>query len=157
MLSKKEIILNAFVIICLAVFSAWYAYDAYQASSSLDNLILVFPVVIAVLILCVYQFFIDLNTVKTTQPDTEPDDKPKDDVLTVIPVIVLFALYVLTLEYLGFDVGTVLFLAIFLVFHGERRIAWILGYSLVYGFLVAYFFSMMLPYPMPMMLLPTDY
>lgn len=157
MLSKKETLLNSVVIICLAVFSAWYAYDAYHASSSMNNLILVFPVALVVLILCIYQFFIDIKTAQKTQPAAKSQDKPKDEVLTVIPVIVLFALYVLTLEYLGFDLGTVLFLAIFLIFHGERRIAWVLGYSLVYGFLVAYFFSMMLPYPMPMTLLPTDY
>lgn len=166
MLSKKEIVINAFVICCLAAFCTWYAFDAYRASDSLDNLILVLPIAILVLLLCLFQFFVDIwgkvgkhaKSASNKHADADKKEKSeKDDIMTVLPVIVIFAFYVLTLEYLGFDVGTVLFLGIFLLYHGERRIPWVLGYSLVYGLLVAYFFSAMLPYPMPMMILPTDY
>jgi hypothetical protein len=77
--------------------------------------------------------------------------------LSVLPVIILFAVYVLSLEWVGFDVGTVLFVASFLFLQGERRVTWLIAYSLVFGILVALFFSYMLPYPMPMTFIATDY
>jgi putative tricarboxylic transport membrane protein len=150
MFLSKEKIANSIVILCLAAFVLWYAIDTHNASSNIENVVLVIPVAAITLCLCLYEFF--------TQKDINDDIKEdKDDFVSVIPVIVLFTLYILTLEYLGFDVGTVLFLALFLFFHGEKRVAWIIGYSLVYGFIIAYFFSSMLPYPMPMLILPTDY
>ncbi|KAB7887290.1 tripartite tricarboxylate transporter TctB family protein [Poseidonibacter ostreae] len=145
---STEKIANSIVILCLATFVLWYAIDTHNASSSLENIILILPIAAIVLCLCIYEFF--------TQKDISKEET-KDSISSVIPVMILFTLYVLTLELLGFDVGTVLFLGLFLFFHGEKRLPWILGYSLVYGFIIAYFFSQMLPYPMPMMILPTDY
>lgn len=145
---SKEKMANSIVLLCLAAFVLWYAIDTHNASSSIENIILILPVAAITLCLCIYEFF--------TQKDINKDEK-KDSFLSVIPVMVLFTLYVLSLEILGFDIGTVLFLGLFLFFHGEKRLPWILAYSLVYGFIIAFFFSQMLPYPMPMTLLPTDY
>ncbi len=146
---SKEKIANSIVILCLAAFVLWYSIDTHNASSSLENIILILPIAAITLCLCLYEFF--------TQKDMQEKEEEKESISSVIPVIILFTLYVLSLEYLGFDIGTVLFLGLFLFFHGENRFPWILGYSLVYGFIIAYFFSQMLPYPMPMMILPTDY
>lgn len=148
----REKIANSIVILCLAAFVVWYLIDTYNASSSLENNILILPVAIITLCLCTYEFFKSKKV-----REEEKDEEEKDDILAVIPVMVLFTLYVLTLEYLGFDVGTVLFLGVFLFYHGERRLPWLIGYSLVYGLAIAYFFSVMLPYPMPMSIFPTDY
>ena len=144
---SKENIANSIVLLCLATFVLWYGFDTYNASNSIENTVLILPVAAITLCLCIYEFF--------TQKDINKEKK--DDFISVIPVIVLFVLYILTLEFLGFDIGTMIFLALFLFFHGEKKFSWILGYSLVYGFLIAYFFSQMLPYPMPMLILPTDY
>ena len=145
---STEKIANSIVILCLATFVLWYVIDTHNASSSIENIVLILPVAAITLCLCIYEFF--------TQKDMINEEE-KDDFLSVIPVMVLFTLYVLTLEILGFDIGTIIFLGLFLFFHGEKRLPWILGYSLVYGFIIAYFFSQMLPYPMPMTILPTDY
>ena len=93
------------------------------------------------------------------QPDQSPDrEQPElDPVKSIVPVVSLFAGYVITLPWLGFDVGTFLFISLFLWFHGERRWQWVLGYGLCAATLMALFFSAMLPYPMPMLLLATDY
>lgn len=144
---NKERLADSIVLLCLAAFVVWYAFDAHSASSSMENMILILPVASITLCLCIYEFFV-------RSPDGE---EKKDEVLTVLPVMILFTLYVLTLEVLGFDVGTVLFLGLFLFFHGEKRIPWLLAYSLVYGLVIVYFFSLMLPYPMPMTFFPTDY
>ncbi len=147
---SSEKIANSIVILCLATFVLWYAFDAHQASNSLENMILILPVCAITLCLCIYDFF-------TSREDTCEEKKKKENFSTVMPVMILFSLYVLSLEYLGFDLGTVLFISLFLFFHGEKKWTWIIGYSIVFGFLIAYFFSLMLPYPMPMMVLPTDY
>lgn len=150
MLFSKEKIANSIVLLCLAAFVLWYAVDTHNASSSIENIVLIIPVAAITLCLCIYEFF--------TQKDINmQEDESKESFSSVIPVMVLFTVYILTLEILGFDIGTVLFLGLFLFLHGEKRLPWILGYSLVYGFIIAYFFSAMLPYPMPMTILPTDY
>lgn len=146
---SKEKLANSIVILCLATFVLWYAFDTHKASSSLDNIILVIPVAAITLCLCIYEFF--------TQKDINKEEEPKDDFFSVIKAMSLFFIYILTLEYLGFDLGTIIFMAVFLYLHSEKRIVWVLAYSLVYGFVISYFFSQMLPYPMPMMFLPTDY
>ena len=56
----------------------------------------------------------------THKDEIEEDKDKKEDITTVLPVIILFTLYVFTLEILGFDVGTVVFIALFLFFHGEN-------------------------------------
>ena len=64
----------------------------------------------------------------------------------------LFSAYVLTLNWLGFDVGTALFVGAFLWLQGERRLRWLVGYSLAFALVLTLFFSRMLPYPMPTLL-----
>ena len=138
------------VLILLAGLSAFYGFDAYQASSSILNLILVLPVTVLVLVLCTFQFIVAVPGVRKPDPAFDP-------VKDVIPVMALFVFYVATLEWLGFDVGTFVFIGAFLWLHGERRWPWVIGYALAFSMLMALFFSMMLPYPMPMLILDTAY
>ena len=127
-----------------------YGIDAYQASSHILNLILVLPVIAIVLVLCLVQFVFEIRSVGVKAP-------ARERVADVAPVIGLFAAYVLTLEWLGFDIGTMLFVAIFLWLQGERRWHWLIGYSVGLSFALATFFSAMLPYPMPMLILQSAY
>ena len=138
------------VLLVLASLVILYGLDTYNASRDVLNLILVLPIIVLVLVLCLAQFVIELRTVKAETPVREP-------VADVAPVIGLFAAYVLTLEWLGFDIGTVLFVAAFLWLQGERRWHWLFGYSISLGFGLALFFSTMLPYPMPMLILQSAY
>ena len=134
----------------LAGLAATYCIDAYRASSHILNLILVLPVTVIVLVLCTIQFILAVPRVR--EPDTSAD--PVKDVL---PVMALFTFYVVTLEWLGFDVGTFLFIGAFLWWHGERRWQWVIGYALAFSMSMALFFSKMLPYPMPMLILESAY
>lgn len=65
----------------------------------------------------------------------------------------LFAVYVLTLPWLGFDLGTALFLAVFLRMRGERRWTWLAAYSIAFALALSFTFSRLLPYEMPLRLL----
>jgi hypothetical protein len=138
------------VLLVLAGLAALYGFDAYDASSDVLNLILVLPVIILVLGLCLAQFVIEFRDRKAPPP-------VRESAVDVAPVIGLFAAYVLTLEWLGFDIGTLLFVAAFLWLQGERRWRWLFGYSISLGFGLALFFSAMLPYPMPMLILQSAY
>jgi len=143
---------NADVIILsgIAVLVGLYLYDAVGASKQILNLIFVLPVGIIVLLLCVVQMGV---SVKCTD-DQEESDEPFSSVL---PAMALFAGYVLSLAWLGFDVGTSLFVGMFLWRQGERRWPWLVSYSVFFGFLLSFFFARMLPYPMPMLLLESAY
>jgi putative tricarboxylic transport membrane protein len=112
------------------------------------NLILVVPVAVAILALCLAQFVLGVSKLRA-------EEEPKEPVSDVVPITLLFAAYILTLPWLGFDVGTSLFIAVCLWWHGERRWPWVLAYSISFAFALAYFFSSVLPYPMPMLILNT--
>ena len=142
--------LDIAVLVVLIIFTAWYLYDSYTASTHIMNLILVLPLAGLIIALCTFELI--RQVVKPTAP---PEDQ--ETISSVAPVILLFGAYVLSLNWLGFDVGTFLFVASFLWINGEKRIHWILAYSVVFAAVTALFFSKMLPYPMPMLLFPTLY
>ncbi len=130
------------VLLVLAGLSALYCYDAVSASTHIYNLILVLPLTALVIAICLAQFVVIL---REEAPPAEPAGRAAD----AGPVMLLFAAYVLSLNWLGFDVGTCLFIAAFLYLQGERRWPWLIGYSVAFAFIVTLFFSAMLPYPMP--------
>ena len=147
---NKHRIADLLVLLVLASLVGLYGIDAMRASRSLYNLIFVLPVTGLVLLLCLAQFVAGVPKIRTVAEEQEP-------VAHVVPVVALFAAYVLALHWIGFDVGTLLFLAVFLWLHGERRWPWLLGYSIGFASLVSIFFSKMLPYPMPMLILTSAY
>lgn len=147
---NKHRIADLVVLLILAGLVLLYCVDAARASTHVLNLILVLPITAIVLVLCTIQFIIGVPKVRSAPEEQEP---AKD----IVPVVTLFAAYVLSLEWLGFDIGTCLFLGAFLWIHGERRLPWLLGYSISFAFVLAIFFSKMLPYPMPMLVLPSAY
>lgn len=138
------------VLLVLASLVAAYGIDAYNASTEILNLILILPVTIIVFVLCLAQFVVEVRN---------PASKPgaQETLADVAPVIGLFAAYVLSLNWLGFDVGTALFVAAYLWLHGERRLPWLFGYAIALASVLAFFFATMLPYPMPMLVLSTAY
>jgi len=148
--AKKYRIADLLVLLVLAGLVMLYGFDTYRASSNVLNLILVLPVIAIVLVLCLVQFVLELRDGKAEAPVQE-------SVGDVAPVVGLFAAYVLSLQWLGFDIGTMLFVATFLWLQGERRWQWLIGYSVSLSFGLALFFSAMLPYPMPMLILQSAY
>jgi putative tricarboxylic transport membrane protein len=141
-------ITDLWVLVALAGLVVWYFLDARSASNSVLNLILILPFTVLTLLLCAIQFIRQLIGRTSEMGKAEP-------VKSVIPVVSLFVVYTLTLPWLGFDVGTCLFVAAFLWFHGERRWPWIAGYSVCFTSIVSLFFAAMLPYPMPMLIFPS--
>jgi len=150
MSNKQHRFADLVVVLLLAIIVAAYCYDAFRASADILNLIIVLPLSAILLVLCTAQFLLSWRADAAAVPDAQP-------VSEVLPVIGLFGAYVLSLHWFGFDIGTFLFVATFLWLQGERRKTWLVAYSLVFAFALSFFFSAMLPYPMPMMLLSTAY
>lgn len=148
---------DACVVIVLALFVGWYSWDAYQASPAIENLILIAPVALIALTLCL----IELIRQVIAKPEVviQEDVVPKEvhSIKSELPIIGLFTVYVLSLETIGFDIATALFVGLFLWVQKERRFVWLIGYSIAFALLMSTFFAQMLPYPMPMTLLPTEY
>ena len=134
------------VLLVLVGLSALYCYDAVSASTHIYNLILVLPLTALVIAICMAQFFVILR-------DKAPPAKLAGRAADAGPVMLLFAAYVLSLNWLGFDAGTCLFTGIFLYLQGERRWPWLIVYSVAFALLVTLFFRAMLPYPMPTLVL----
>jgi putative tricarboxylic transport membrane protein len=147
---NKHRIADLLVLLLLASLVAIYCVDAVRASTSILNLIFVLPLTVIVLVLCLIQFVINV-------PKLQSETDKKEPIKDILPVVGLFAAYVISLHWLGFDVGTSLFLAVFLWLHGERRWPWVIGYSIGIAFALSIFFSKMLPYPMPMLILNSSY
>jgi len=143
---NKHRIADSVVLLLLAGMIGLYCLDAARASWSILNLILVLPVTVIVLILCLIQFVLNVPRIRSRE-------EPKEVVADVLPVAGLFAAYIVCLPWLGFDLGTCLFIAAFLWRQGERRWAWLAGYSISFAVVVTWFFASMLPYPMPMLIL----
>jgi len=142
---NKRRVADMTLLVLLAGIASLYCFDAARASTHIYNLIMVLPLSIAIFILCTVQF---VAVLRSESIEAEEAREPTG----ALPVIVLFSLYVLSLNWLGFDVGTAMFVGVFLWVHGERRWPWLIGYSVVFAFVLTFFFSQMLPYPMPMLL-----
>lgn len=138
----KRMIADLIVLVILAVMATLYCYDAISASTHIYNLIMVLPLTVLVLGLCLAQFVVTIRSV-------DPAAEPAENVLDILRVMTLFTTYVVSLNWLGFDIGTLLFMVVFLRMQGERRWQWLIGYSVAFAFVLTYFFQQMLPYPMP--------
>jgi len=138
------------LLLVLIVVIGAYLDHVLSLSTHTVNVIFVLPFSILALVLCAVELLSQIKNPGREEPSHEP-------VRSVLPVITLFSAYVLLLPWLGFDVGTALFISLFLLIHGEKRWHWGIAYGIVLGFLAAWTFSALLPYPMPMLLLATEY
>ena len=150
---NRHQLFNLGILLALFLLTGAYLWDTWRASSRINNLIFVLPLTSLILVLCLTAFVRELASAGQVPGDQPEPDRESTETST-LAVVLLFVGYVLTLPWLGFDVGTFVFIAVFLRLAGERTWSWTLGYSLVFAFSSAMFFSYMLPYPMPLLLIP---
>lgn len=137
-----------------------YLADAWGASSSLRNLVLLVPVSLLSLVLCA---LVILDIFRGASPARQgPQETAKDgeagstslvDRYRPAVLMALFALYILTLPWLGFDVGSAAFVAAALVLDGERRLWLIALVSITFALTTTMLFRWLLPYPMQTLVL----
>lgn len=118
----------------LAGFAIWFAASAWQADRGLVNMILIGPAAVLALGLIVA---IAIGLILHPERDAHSGEEAGDGSLRArfgVPIGCLaLALYVLSLETIGFDVAGILFCAATMVLMGRRNWSLIIGYSLLVG------------------------
>jgi putative tricarboxylic transport membrane protein len=148
-------------LVAIAGYAIWRLIDAREASTSFQNLLLIEPVVV-VLLLLVAVIAVGLFRAGPEQapveaepadPDAPPEDTPPMDdrrnVLRAFGAMGLTAAFLALVPFLGLDVATALFIATALLVQGERRPAMVLGVALIFGFGLVHAFKAILPTPIP--------
>jgi len=144
------------LIAIMAGITIYYLHDAWAASSQVRNLILVLPASILALTLCIIVLLdVASDAFRPPASDVAVADDREPLLQRLRPAILMgtFALYILSLPYLGFDVSTALFLAVSLLIDGERRPLLIVGVSVGFAALVTIAFRWLIPYPLPILIL----
>jgi len=136
------------------VFSFWYLMDAYQASSSTENMLLILPAAAVVMVLCSWIIGCVLyNNIRNDSVNSKPEKKQSEKKqVSVFGAMCILGGFVLTMDFIGFDLATFLFMIALMFLQGERRLFWLGIFPLVFAILVSLFFQYMIPYPMPMLL-----
>jgi hypothetical protein len=130
-----------------------YLIDARGTSLKLNNLALVQPAAIMTFILAAI-------VLSQAFPHTDPGtDTPavraemRAELWRVGLLAAAFGVFVFSLEKLGFDFATLMFVSSGLYLCGERRWWVIVLYSTVFTYLVVMGYQQLVPYPFPMMVL----
>jgi ABC-type sugar transport system permease subunit len=142
------------------VIGSWYLLDAYRASSSSENMLLILPAAIVVIGLCLwiigttlYRDFRRKSAQSLPEKEKLSEEKSSEKKpVSVLGAMSILACFVLSMDWIGFDVATFLFMFALMFLQGERRLFWLGGFSLIFAVLVSLFFEYMIPYPMPMLL-----
>ena len=117
-----------------AAFVAWFTANAWQANATVVNLILILPM--AALSLAIIGG-IAVHLVRDASLDahhaTEKENRTLRQRYGVPIACLLFTLYVLSLETIGFDIAGIVFCAAVMVLMGQRNWLIIVAYSLLMG------------------------
>ena len=129
-----------------------YLLDARGTSLKINNLLLVEPAAIIALILAA----IVLPQCFRREVADADAQAPKESWLQLGKVAALaaaFGAFALSLETVGFDIATFLFVALGLYICGERKL-WVIGlFSAVFTAAVVYGYQLLVPYPFPLTVL----
>ena len=134
--------------------AAAYLIDARSVSTNTGNLALVQPAAIMVFVLAAVVLSQAAPPVAPEEaPDLEARARVRTELWRVALLATAFGAFVLSLERLGFDLATFLFVAVGLFLCGERRWWVILLYAALFTLLVVTGYQQLVPYPFPMSVL----
>lgn len=143
-----EIIFTAVLLLILVLYMA----DVYEASSAVENLLMIFPIGAVTLVLFALA---GIALIKKIATHRKEDGKPQSfgrKELKIVLSMVIYALYTAIIMFVGFDAGTFLFIIAMLLLQGERSLVKLIAFPLIFSVIASFFFSLMIPYPMPMLL-----
>lgn len=131
-----------------AVFLNW---SAIKASTKLFNLIIIVPSGVLVIALAAYIFLSTYKTSSASDVSTATSSADKKALIGDITLLVVFAVFCLSITTIGFDVATFLFVWLGVVLGGERN--WFIPpiYSVIFTFALTKGFGSLFPFPMPLM------
>jgi len=131
-----------------------YLLDARATSLKINNLLLVEPAAVIALVLAAFvlpQCF--RGKVAESGDDTGERRETFRELGKVAALAAAFGAFTLSLETVGFDLATFLFVAFGLYVCGERK-AWVIAlFSAVFTVVIVYGYQMLVPYPFPLRIL----
>ena len=156
-MNKKRSYAELGIPVFIFVVSAWYLFDAYKAESSIENLLLILPVSLVALCLSIWIFISQFPVARKEMEIIEEkketkEEKKKTKEVSVLGAMIILAAYIISMDWIGFDVATFLFILALMFLQGERRVFVLISFSLIFALLTSLFFEYMIPYPMPMLL-----
>lgn len=154
---------HIFFIAVVLLFLAWYLWTATAASPTFSNLILIAPVgaVAAGLVLYIgaAEIFGHNAIVRASgvAPNAEaaeaaPSRFRAGSLTTIMLLMVLFALFVVGIPYIGFDLATFFFVIATLWLLGERRVIFTVSLALGIAVVLSIAALTLLTFPMPLTL-----
>lgn len=127
-----------------------YLLDARATSLNTNNLLLVQPAALLAVALVV---FVLPQCFRRVAPQDAPPPERLGDLGKVAALAAAFGALALTLEVVGFDVATFVFMVVALFICGERRWWLNLGFSSVFTTLLIYGYGAVIPFPFPLTVL----
>jgi hypothetical protein len=136
-----------------------YLLDARATSLRTNNLLLVQPASILALILAAivlpqcFRGKKDAAEDEATGEATPAEKESWRDLGKVAALAAAFGAFAISLETIGFDVATFIFVALGVYICGERRL-WLIGvFSAVFTAAIVYGYQLLVPYPFPLLVL----
>jgi hypothetical protein len=136
-----------------------YLLDARATSLRTNNLLLVQPASILALILAAIVLPQCFRRKKDAAEDeaageaTPAEKESWRDLGKVAALAAAFGAFAISLETIGFDVATFIFVALGVYICGERRL-WLIGlFSAVFTAAIVYGYQLLVPYPFPLLVL----
>lgn len=143
----------------IAGWIVWYCWDAWHANAAVENLILILP---ASVIAVVLYLFVVLGSIKRAKQPVKKAPSPVESAsqktaMKIAGSMVALAGFVIAAPFIGFDVASFAYILIMMVFLGERRIAVLLIFPLLFSVVVIYSFGTLLSTPLPVLILRGQY
>lgn len=128
------------IAVVAALLSIAYFADAYGASSRIHNIILLAPLTGGVALLALVVVARTLLERRAGEETPPAAAAPATGVsgAAVAAMMAALVVFVVAIPYAGFDVASIVFMAVCLLLQGERRWLVVLGWSCAYGLLITW-------------------
>jgi len=129
----------------------YYWMDTRATSLRLNNILLVQPASVLALILVLLVLPQCFRRVTSDAPEAQPTDFTELGKVALLTAA--FGAFVFSLETIGFDIATFLFMVVALFLCGERRWWVLLPFSAIFTAGLIYGYGYLIPFPFPLTLL----
>lgn len=132
-----------------AAFALWYTFDAYGASSNIQNLLFVVPVSALAITVCLGLIAKDMPKLRIEQGEKDTTAWAFKDHFAVPAYCAASVLYVIAMPYAGFDVATAFFVAAGMAIQSERRWWLLVVFPIAVGLASTYAMRALMSFPIP--------
>jgi len=143
---------HLFTVMAMCAWALWYLADLRKVSLSLENTLLVQPLIF-LFVLMLLAVLPQCLRKKNLPKDLHPEELDRNSFLKIIALMVAFALCIWGMFAVGFDMSVFLFCIVALWICGERRWWVILLFSSLATVILIKGYQLLVPFQMPNILL----